>query len=165
VFFLSLQTHIGTYIDTYLLARQRRRKEVDAVGFLLQSVIIPTGLSLRHIFLFRSVSVSLGVTGVSSFPSPSLAPSVPPSSGIEKRRVQRKAKREKINVNVRQGIQDLLIRVWSRDREQGGRGCGSLCFQRRKEPAKGGRDLLLDSCNTLRFRALETAPGQKTSGS
>ncbi len=68
----------------------------------------------------------------------SLPRSLPPSSGIEKRRAQRKAKREKINVNVQQMIQDLLIRVWSGDGEQGGRGCGSLCLQRRKEPAGGG---------------------------
>jgi hypothetical protein len=69
---------------------------------------------------------------------PSLPASLPPSSGIEKRRAQRKAKREKINVNVQQMIQDLLIRVWSGDGEQGRRGGVGACVYNAAKNRRGG---------------------------
>jgi hypothetical protein len=41
-------------MHTYLLARQGRSKEIDAVSILLQSVIISTGVNFRHLPPFQS---------------------------------------------------------------------------------------------------------------
>jgi hypothetical protein len=41
-------------MHTYLLARQGRSKEIDAVSILLQSVIISTGVRFRHLPPFQS---------------------------------------------------------------------------------------------------------------